>query len=807
LIRELPSGLDPLRFPTEPWRVVETEPSFDDLGHTETIFAVGNGYLGLRGNPEEGREAHSHGTFINGFHETWPIKHAEEAYGFAKTGQTMLNVPDAKLIKLYVDDEPLIVVHADLDAYERVLDMRVGTLDRCLVWRTPSGKRVQVRSRRMVSFEHRHLAVFCFEVTLLDAAAPVVISSQLLNRLEGEDEYHVEAAALGEGFDDPRRSSLFEHRVLQPKEQRIEGDRVVLGYRVDGSGMTLAVATHHLVEADCPVTWETNATDDVARTVVQAVAQPGQAIRLVKFASYHSSRGVPSRELANRCERTIDRGMSLGLDALVEEQRAWLDEWWRHCDVRIEGDDRLQQAVRFSLFHLAQATARCDTVGVPAKGVTGGGYEGHYFWDTEVYVVPFLAYTSPQIARNLLRFRYQMLPKARQRAVEVNQMGALFPWRTIDGDEASAYYQAGTAQYHINADVMFALRRYVQATGDADLLFHEGVEMLVETARLWADLGFHRGADDAFHIFGVTGPDEYTTMVNDNLFTNVMARFNLRYAADTVDRLGAEDPVAYLRLVKRVGLDPGELEVWRRAADHMYEPYDADLGIHPQDEAFLEKEVWDFEATPPDRYPLLLHFHPLVIYRFQVLKQADVVLAMWLLGENYTVEQKRRNFDYYDPITTGDSSLSASVQCIQAAEAGYLDLADRYFRVAAYMDLSDVHGNSADGAHVASMAGVWAAAVYGFGGMRDHNGMLEFEPRLGTGWDSLAFTLTWRGRRLDVGITPERTRIEVCEGDPVPVQVAGIEYQVSAGAPLEVGTAGAAGASAAQASAVRAHAG
>ena len=791
MIREVPQPPDPLRFPVEPWRVVELEPSIDDLGHTESVFAVGNGYLGLRGNPEEGREAHSHGTFINGFHETWAIRHAEEAFGFAKTGQTLVNVPDAKLIKLYVNDEPLIVVHADLESYERSLDLRAGTLDRDLVWRTPSGKRVRVRSRRLVSFEHRHLAAFCFEVTLLDGPAPVVISSQLLNRQDGEDEYYVQDAALGEGLDDPRQARNLAHRVLVPKEQRIEGERVILGYRASNSGMTLAAGTHHIVETECPSTCETNATDDVARSVVTVDGKPGQVIRLVKYASYHTSRGVPPRELANRCERTLDRAVATGFDGLLAEQRRWLDDWWEHCDVSIDGNDALQQAIRFNLYHVAQATIRADTVGVPAKGVTGPGYEGHYFWDTEIYIVPFLAYTSPHVARNLMRFRYHMLGKARERAQEVNQSGALFPWRTISGDEASAYYEAGTAQYHINADVMYALWRYVQASDDIGLLFHEGAEMLVETARLWADLGFHRGVDEEFHIFGVTGPDEYTTMVNDNLFTNVMARFNLRFAADTVERLEKEDPTAFQRLVKRVDLDPTEVIVWRRAADHMYEPYDDELGIHPQDDAFLEKEVWDFESTPPDRYPLLLHFHPLVIYRFQVLKQADVVMAMWLVGEHYSVEQKRRNFDYYDPITTGDSSLSACVQSIVAAEVGYLDLADRYFRIAAYMDLVDVQGNTSDGLHVASLGGVWAAAVYGFGGMRDHDGMLSFDPKLCPGWESMSFRVTWRGRLLDVEVTTEAIRVSLRSGDPTAVRVCGTEYDVAVNAPVELALAGA----------------
>jgi alpha,alpha-trehalose phosphorylase len=463
-----------------------------------------------------------------------------------------------------------------------------------------------------------------------------------------------------------------------------------------------------------------------------------------------------------------------------------MDGWWDRCDVQIDGDDALQQAVRFSLFHLAQASARADRTGVPAKGVTGLGYEGHYFWDTEIYVVPFLAYTSPHVARNLLRFRYLMLPKARERAAEVNQQGALFPWRTIDGNEASAYYQAGTAQYHINADVMHALKVYVQATGDEDLLKREGAEMLVETARLWADLGFHRASERAFHIHGVTGPDEYTAMVNDNLFTNVMARFNLRYAADTVEWLRKEQPAEHDRLVATVGVTADEVAEWRRAADAMYIGYDEELGIHPQDDSFIDKEPWDFESTPPDTYPLLLHYHPLVIYRFQVLKQADVVMAMWLAGEHFTPEQKRRNFEYYDAITTGDSSLSPCVQAIIAAEVGEMDLAEQYLNQAAYIDLGDGWANTADGAHVAAMGGVWAALVYGFGGMRDHNGAMSFDPRMNGAWEALRFCLTWRGRQVEVEIRHETARFSLRSGEPMPIEVRGVEYHLTTDEPLVV---------------------
>ncbi|RLV57340.1 glycoside hydrolase family 65 protein [Aeromicrobium phragmitis] len=788
--------LDRGRFPLDDWRLVETFPHQQDLGVTETLFAVGNGYLGMRGNVVEGRDSHTHGTFINGFHETWPIQHAEEAFGFARVGQTIVNVPDAKIIRLYVDDEPLLLSIADLLEYERSLDFRSGVLQRDILWRTPSGKRVRVSTQRMVSFTQRHLAVMTFDVELLDESAPVAISSQVLNRQDGEDEYHVRSKAMGEGHD-PRKSDTFSRRVLEPKYSwgsAAEG-RVVLGYRCVDSGMTLGVAADHFFETDNARDQSVQVDDDLAKITYRVNAEPGKPIRLVKYVAYHTSRGVPPRELVDRCRRTLDRAKSQGLQRQFDDQRAWLDDFWARSDVEIAGQPAVQQAVRWNLFQVAQAAARAEGQGIPAKGVTGSGYSGHYFWDTEVYVLPFLTYTSPQWARNALRFRYSLLDAARRRAREMSQGGALFPWRTINGEEASAYYAAGTAQYHIDADVAYALTQYLGATGDTDFLTRAGIDVLVETARMWVDLGFWRDEEEGtFHIHSVTGPDEYTTVVNDNLFTNVMARFNLQAAARAVRELAERDGDTYLRLVARLKLDETEVEDWERAARDMAIPFDEHMGIHPQDQHFLEREVWDLDHTPLDQRPLLLNFHPLVIYRFQVIKQADVVLALYLQGDHFTAEQKRANFEYYDPITTGDSTLSGVVQSIIAAEVGYHDLALRYFLGALFVDLADRHRNASDGVHVASTGGVWSALVGGFGGFRDHNGVFTLDPRLPDGWEELVFRLTLRGQRVRVTVRHDELELfleeQGADADGVVVTptigVRGKEIEVPPGDPVIV---------------------
>jgi alpha,alpha-trehalose phosphorylase len=771
-------------FPGREWHVVEQAFHLEALPKTESFFALSNGYLGIRGAHEEGAPVHQSSTLLNGFHETWDIVYGESAHGYARTGQTIVNVTDAKLIRLFVDDEPFFLPTANLLRYERALDFRRGTLDRDVLWETPSGKRISIRSRRIVSLEHRHLAALSYEVTVENASAPVVISSEM--RYQPEERDHGGDQRLGAGL---------RGRVLHPRLARSRDQRIVLAHATERSQLTLACGSDHQFETACPHTISTAHGEDDGQVTFLVDARPGEPIRLVKYLAYHSSPRASAEEVCQRSERVLDRAMRDGFEALEESQRRQAEHFWSRSDVELStnpveihgrrpGSEDVQQALRFNLFHVLQATARAEAAGIPAKGLTGPGYEGHYFWDTEIYLIPFLAYTAPRVARNLLRFRFSMLDQARQRARDVSQRGALFAWRTINGEEASAYYAAGTAQYHINADIAYALWRYVNASGDEDFLFEEGAEVLVETARLWRDLGFFSEGRGGFSIAGVTGPDEYNTIVNNNLFTNVMARANLRYAALTLARMEQERPVLHRRLVERTALEDGETDEWCRAAEAMILPCDEERGILLQDDEFLDKKPWDPHDREMNRFPLLLHHHPLVIYRHQVIKQADVVLALFLLGDDFTLDQKRRSFDFYDPLTTGDSSLSACIQSIVASEVGYPDKAVEYARYALLMDLADLGRNVKDGLHMASMGGTWMVTVYGFAGFRDHRGRFSFQPRPTEGLESMRFPLTIRGQVLDVEITRDDATYRLREGEGLVIWHEDEELALKQGVPV-----------------------
>ena len=777
----------PADYPADEWNVIEKRFHPEFLAQLETVMALGNGYIGMRGCPEEGGPNAENSTLINGFYETRSIIYGEEAFGFAKTGQTICNVTDSKIIKLFVDDEPFWLPDANLLSYDRRLNMKSGTLDRDILWETSAGKQVSIRSRRLISFPNRHVAVIFYCVMLLNAEAFVVISSEMA----------VNGPSIRVDSDDPRLAKTFSGRVLYPRASYSKDRRIALCHATEKSNLILTCATETALQTSCPYSYKVVHTEDFGQAAFTVEARPDAPIEVTKYIVYHTSRTASADEVCGRAEWTMDRVTGQGFQKLLAAQEQYMDDFWRRSDVQVRDiqEDRtkrstveIQQAIRFNLFHILQASARAEDAGVPAKGLTGKAYEGHYFWDTEIYLLPFLIYTSPQIARNLLIFRYKMLPQARARARQLGHRGAMFPWRTISGEEASAYYAAGTAQYHINADIMYALRKYVQATGDERFLRDYGAEMLVETARLWLDLGFYSHTKGGkFCINGVTGPDEYKTVVNNNAYTNLMARENLRYAAQIVESLRTNEPDAYRALMEKTALTPTEMEAWRRAAENMYVPYDEKLKIIPQDDSFLDLEPWDFKNTPADHYPLLLFYHPLNIYRKQVIKQADVILALFLLGDDFPVEAKKRNVDFYDLLTTGDSSLSSCVEAIIAAQIGDIEKAIRYGMAALLMDLADVGGNVRDGCHIASMGGTWMMLVYGFGGMRDNDGTLSFWPRRAPQDNAiLRFPLTYRGNMLDVEIGVEKVEHALREGEDLVIHHQTEEIQLTREHPVAV---------------------
>lgn len=754
-------------YTVEPWAVRETALNLDVLAQSESVFALSNGHVGWRGNLDEGEPHGLPGSYLNGVHELHPLPYAEAGYGYPESGQTVINVTNGKVLRLLVDDEPFDLRYGRLVAHERTLDLRRGVLERTCEWISPAGSRVRVRSTRLVSLTQRAIAAVAYEVEPVDSRTRVVIQSEL-----------VANESLPEPNGDPRAARALKS-PLEPEEDFAVGSRLRLVHRTRRSGFRVAVAADHVIDGPERTTTDSESNVDVSRLTVTSVLEPGQRLRVEKLVA-HGWSGARSRPaMSDQVEAALAAAAHSGWQGLLDEQRAHLDDFWARADVEVDGDEEIQQAVRFALFHVLQAGARAEQRAIPAKGLTGSGYDGHAFWDTETFVLPLLTYTAPDSVAEALRWRQSTLPAARERAAQLGLGGAAFPWRTIEGSEGSAYWPAGTAAFHVNAAIADAVVRYTEATGDSRFERDTGLELLVETARLWRSLG-HHDHHGVFHIDGVTGPDEYSAVADDNLYTNLMARANLLSAAEACERHPEE--------AARLGVDEEESAAWRDAADAVHIPYNDELGVHEQHAGFTRYQRWDFAGTSADQYPLLLHFPYFDLYRKQVVKQADLVLAMYMCSgwfeEFHDEEQIARNFAYYEPLTVRDSSLSACCQAVVAAQAGHLGLAYEYTAEAALMDLADLEQNTRDGLHIASLAGTWTALVAGFGGLRRDGDSLRFAPRLPDRFSRLAFTVQLLGRRLRVEIGPDKATYTLVSGDPLTIRHHGNSLTVNGDGPV-----------------------
>jgi alpha,alpha-trehalose phosphorylase len=748
----------------EPWCVRETSFAMDYLARTESLFALSNGHIGVRGNLDEGEPHGMPGTYLNGVYELRPLQSAEATYGAPESGQTMINVTNGKLIRLLVGDEPFDLRYGDLRVHERVLDLRAGTLRRTVEWESPAHRTMRVTSTRLVSFTHRAILAIAYEVEPLDGSANIVVQSELV----------ANEPVPVPGNKDPREAAALES-PLESELYSCRDNSAILIHRTRRSGLRVAATMDHVITGTEHMRSSRQTSADMARFVVTDVLEPGERLRLIKFVAYGWSEKRTLPALRDQVAAALSAARVAGWDGLVAEQREYLDQFWDHADVEIEGDSELQQAMRFAMFHVLSTAARAERRGIPSKGLTGNGYDGHSFWDMDTYVVPLLAYTVPEAAADALRWRHSILPTAKERATSLGHAGAAFPWRTIHGEEGSGYWPAGTAAFHVNGDIAAASILYVRATGDARYEREVGIELLVDTARLWRSLG-HHDLQGNFRIDGVTGPDEYSALADNNIYTNLIARHNLLGAAEACAR--------HNERARELGVTAEEMAFWRAAADRMTIPFDKRLGVHSQAEGFTDHELWDFEHTSPEQYPLLLHFPYFDLYRKQVVKQPDLELAMVFFPEMFSREQMDRNFDYYERITVRDSSLSACTQAVMAAQCDHLRLAFDYAAEATLIDLQDLEHNVAEGLHMASLAGAWLAFVFGFGGMREHDDHVAFQPKLPDGLTRYAFSISRRGTCLHVNVTSSHASYVLKEPGAMRITHYGEPLTVTDGTPI-----------------------
>lgn len=742
------------------WSIIERSLEQGELLNQESLFALGNGFLGVRGNFEEGYgEGMSsiRGTYLNAYHDVINIPYGEKLYGFPSTQQKLVNVIDAQGIDIYVGDakERFTLFAGQVLSYERELKLDEGYAERRIHWKSPSGQELKLVFRRLVSFTVREL--FAVEVTLepVSVQGPVTIVSTLQGNVTNYT-----------AVNDPRVASGHA-RLLETEEFGTEGNVDYVRNETLTSKLSVSCAAAY---SHSPAMRQEHEAEDGLVTYT-ASFDGASPLVFTKWSVFTDTLRHGEQALTIAKQKAAEL-VQTSFEELLVSQKAYLDDYWLRSDVVIAKDEALQKGIRFNLFQLLQSAGRDVHSNIAAKGLSGEGYEGHYFWDTEIYMFPVFLLTQPDLAKHLLLYRHHILPHAKERAREMgHKQGALYPWRTISGTECSSFFPSGTAQYHISADVAYSYIQYYMATGDVEFLADYGFEVLAETARLWMAIGHER--QGKFHIDEVTGPDEYTCCVNNNYYTNVMAKHNLIWAAKAADLVKEADPERWERLQRQLELGEDETSAWTRAGEIMHLAYDEELGINPQDDSFLSKKVWDFENTPEEKYPLLLHYHPLTIYRYQVCKQADTVLAHFLLEDEQELETIRRSYDYYEGITTHDSSLSSCIFSIMASKIGYDEKAYSYFRETARMDLDNTHGNTKDGLHLANMGGTWMAIVFGFAGVRIKPDRLTLAPKLPAEWEHYRFKLQYQQRTIEVEVTQTGTELRLLAGEPLTVLLNG----------------------------------
>jgi len=739
----------------------------------ETLFHNANGYIGVRGCLEEGYpDGYDtiRGTYINGFYDYVPMPQAEKLYGLVEEKQTILNVAEVQGIRLNLDGEWFSVFEGEiLDSY-RVLDMDKGITHRWISWKSPQGKVLEISIKRMASFTMLPLFLIEYEITSVNYNGKLAF-------------YSMHSGKVSNYFnpDDPRVAGEA-HVFLQVTDQESSSGFSRMTARTSKSGLSVTTAVRNVLAADSlsghgrggqeERVLETE-EDGFTERITTYIAE-NESVRMTKYCIICDSTRYPGEEEAALA--LCREASEIPAEDWFDRQAAYLDKFWNNCDIGITGDHELTEALHYNMYQLLQSAGKDSRSSIAAKGLSGEGYEGHYFWDTEMYIMPFFLLNDPDTAVKLLRYRYHTLEHAKENArILGHKKGAAYSWRTIMGRECSGYFPSGSAQYHISGDIAYAVVAYYLASRDLGFMEEYGAEMLVETARLWMELGnYYEGT---FQIHAVTGPDEYTCLVNNNYYTNVLARYNLEWAAKIIRIL--EEGGRAGKVIDKAGVTRAELQEFEKAAEAMYLPYDEKLGINPQDDSFLKKKKWDLSEIKEEEKPLLLHYHPMYLYRHQICKQADTVMAHFILEDAQDVEVIRRSFVYYETVTTHDSSLSSCIFSIVAAKLGMVEKAYEYFGESAKLDLFNTHKNTKDGIHTANMGGTYMAVVYGFGGLRTKESGLYLAPVLPKRWTGYYFQFQYQLRKIRVTVNARQTEIQLMEGTFLPLWVHGKLYQLT----------------------------
>jgi maltose phosphorylase len=759
----------------DPWTIVEE--GFDPAYHrvSESVFSVANEFMGVRGYFEEGYSGdHLLGSYFNHLYEMMDIRHDQVFKGFITQGAAMINTVDWLYTRLWVDGEQLDLAQSKFSGFIRQLDMRRGILMREFTWETASGKQLHVTFERFTDIQSTHIG--CQRITV----KPLNFSGEVKFRCGLDFNTHYE---IGAGWDQTekggsQRSGQIINFWTCTRKGPVSDGWAIQAHTARSGHQLFSSFRLHSKETLNPdlVQDEKFIGVDFVLAVQQGVAATVDKVVVNDWQKTPEVEAVWTRglELARQYA-------TIAWDSALAEHTAFWNKVWDVLDIEIDGDPEVLQGLRFSCFQTYQ-TYHGENADLNAlcKGLTGEVYFGWVFWDSEIYSHRLMMFIDPPAAKNLLLYRYHRLPQALERAKQLDCEGARFPFASITGTEDSGTWQHVDLEIHADMAVAYAIWHHDKICQDKAFLYREGIEMLLQICRFLASAGGWSPVHGDFGFYGVMGPDEFHMMVNHNCYTNVMGKKAFEFTLDVLAEMQREAPDLYRQAIAKTGLKSQEPEQWKEMAAKMRIPKDERTGVYEQHAGYFDLPHVDLQHFPPEQIPIYTHWAYIKIFRHNMVKQPDVLNLMYFYSQDYTLEEKRANYEFYEARTIHESSLSPSLHAILAAELGKLDEAYPFFSYGARMDLDNYNRNTDQGLHVTSAAGVWASMIFGFGGMRTDGDVLSFQPTLPAQWRSYRFRVCYQGAILEVRVDDKRAEFQVVSGPAVTIQVYGKKHAIDA---------------------------
>ncbi|WP_040951951.1 glycoside hydrolase family 65 protein [Gorillibacterium massiliense] len=753
------------------WSIIEEE--FNPLNHeiSESVFSIGNGYMGQRANFEEAYSgATLQGSYMAGVYYPDKTRVGWWKNGYPEYFAKVLNSTNWIGISVEIDGEPLDLATAAVKEFRRELNMKEDYLSRSFTAELASGKQVRVEAVRFVSIARREIGAIRYSVTPVNFTGTLTLTPYLDGDIKNKDSNYDEKFWL-----EVDKTAAADISFLTVKTKKLDFHVTsAMSYDVYVDGQKAVPENLQLIEKEKYVA-----------NAFCVPAETGKTVTLTKYAANVTSRDYGLGQLADAAAEALKAAREAGFAALLQEQaEAWAVKW-KESDIVIEGDPAAQQAIRFNIFQMNQTyTGEDDRLNIGPKGFTGEKYGGSTYWDTEAYCLPFyLSTADSSIARNLLIYRYKHLDKAKENAAKLGfSKGALYPMVTMNGEECHNEWEITFEELHRNGAIAYAIYNYVNYTGDQDYLAQYGLEVLAEISRFWEERVHYVAAKDKYVMLGVTGPNEYENNVNNNWYTNRIAAWTMEYTLEVLDDLKSGNPSRYAELVDKLELASEETAKWADIVAKMYYPVDEERGVFLQQDGYLDKELIPVKELDPRHLPLNQKWSWDRILRSCYIKQADVLQGLFFLGDRYDLDTKKRNFDFYEPLTVHESSLSPCVHSILACELGYQEKAYEMYLRTSRLDLDNYNNDTEDGCHITSMAGTWMSVVYGFGGLRVRDGALELNPFVPAQWTTFSFKVMFRGARLKVTVQDKEIKVVNETETPVKVRIHGQEMNLDGSA-------------------------